>query len=480
MSSNPFREFIDRYGPAAGAEGPVLMVKEVFGAQPDPWQADVLRAYGRGDRRISIRACHGPGKTALAAWMIWHMLLTRFPQATVATAPSAPQLDDGLVKEVKLWGERLPANLKELFEPKKNRIELRASPSESFFSARTARAEKPEALQGVHADNVLLIADEASGVPEAIFKAGQGSMSGKNATTLLLSNPTRNSGFFWASHKRSGVMELWTRFHISWEDSSRVGEEFEREQAAYWGRDSNEYRVRVLGEFPLTDLNTIFPARFIEAAQNRDVVIPFGEHFPEVWGLDVARFGDDRNALCRRNRLMVPVPVETWKGVDLMGTVNRVHALWRDTPLYERPEEVIVDAIGLGGGVADRLAELGLPVVHLNVSETAPTDDKYQRLGTELAFRAREWLMVPEHSLPREDEVLASELALIQYGYTDSGKLVRESKKKLKARGYPSPDTADSFLLTFASEPAAMTHGGRGGWEGRGWNQPLHRERSIV
>ena len=58
------------------------------------------------------------------------------------------------------------------------------------------RAETPEALARVHSDHVLLIVDEASGVPEQVFEAAAGSMSGHSATTLMLSNPTRSSGTF--------------------------------------------------------------------------------------------------------------------------------------------------------------------------------------------------------------------------------------------------------------------------------------------
>ena len=164
---NALEQFALRFGPKAGAEGPALMVREVFGAEPDPWQEEVLRAYGSGKRRISIRACHGPGKTCVAAWIFWNQILTRFPQKTVATAPSRGQLEDALVSEILMWYSKLPQPLQDLVECKKNRIELRAAPDESFFSARTARVENPEALQGVHSVHVLLIADEASGVDGA-------------------------------------------------------------------------------------------------------------------------------------------------------------------------------------------------------------------------------------------------------------------------------------------------------------------------
>ena len=84
------------------------------------------------------------------------------------TAPTSSQLFDAMFAELKRWVNELPKELQELFNVKSDRVELVAAPAEAFISCRTARAETPEALAGVHSDNVLLIVDEASGVPEAV------------------------------------------------------------------------------------------------------------------------------------------------------------------------------------------------------------------------------------------------------------------------------------------------------------------------
>ena len=178
-------DFVIRYGPKAGETGPEQMVREVFGAEPDDWQLEGLRAYGRCEPGVSIRSCHGVGKTAMLSWIIWHQLLTRFPQKTVATAPTAPQLFDALFAECRKWYYHLPPAVAGLFEVKSDSIVLLAQPASSFASFRTARAETPEAMQGVHSEWVLLIGDEASGINEKIFEAGAGSMTGERATTVL-------------------------------------------------------------------------------------------------------------------------------------------------------------------------------------------------------------------------------------------------------------------------------------------------------
>lgn len=495
--NNPFEEFLELYGPPAGEEGPVRFVREVLAAEPDDWQEDVLRAYGRGERRISIRACHGPGKTAVAAWLVVLQLLTRYPQKAVATAPSSSQLKGALVPEVKMWLQRCPEALQELFDVKAEGIYLRADPNASFFEARTARQETPEALQGVHSDHVLLVGDEASGIPEAIFNAAEGSMSGENATTLLLGNPVRSSGFFFDTfHKTSS---MWYRIHVGyWPDeetrppgmhhSPRVVEDFARAVARRTGEDSNEYRIRVLGEFPKSDLDTVIPYEMVESARNRDLVVP--PNAGTVWGLDVARYGDDKNALVRRTRLSVLPEIDVWGGVDIMQTAGRVKAAWDETPPEKRPDEILIDVIGMGAGVVDRLLEQGLPIRGINVAESAAFKERYRNLRAELWFAAREWLATRDHSLPRceggcsEDcphETLAQELVAPKYVHTSTGKLLVESKSDMKKRGVDSPNIADAFILTFASEPAALIHGSGDsrGWS-RSWNQPITRGLAVV
>lgn len=483
--SGPFEDFLDRYGPPAGEVGPLLFVEEVLGVVVDKWQADTLRAIGRGERRISIVACHGPGKTALAAWVVLYNLCCWFPQKSVATAPTRPQLEDALVSEVMAWFGKLPPTLKDLFEATKNRIELRSAPDESFFSARTARAETPEALQGIHSAKVTLIGDEAAAIPDPIFKAGQGSMSGHNAQTILLSNATRTSGYFHRTHHQQ--KHRWYTVQVAARDSPRVSAEFVREIAETWGEDSDEYRVRVLAEFPRSDLNTLISAGSVIDARKRDVIVPAGA--AEVWALDVARFGDDSNALLRRNRLAFLPKMEEWSGRDLMETTGRLKRAYDDTAPHLRPEEILVDEIGLGAGVVDRGRELKLPVRGINVSESASAHDDYRNLRTELGFRLKEWLDSKNHKLPMEEccgkghgcihDRFAEQLCIPRYGYTSSGKYLLEPKDSIKKRGYKSPNLFDAAALTFASEPTTLLHGSEGG-KGLLWNEPVRRGLSHV
>jgi len=481
MAKSPtaLHEFVARYGPAAGEEGPVLMVEEVLDVDLDPWQKRLLRAFGRGDRQIAVRSCHGPGKTAGAAWCSVYMLLCRFPQKTVVTAPTSGQLKGALVPEIKKWIKRLPPLLQDLFTIKAEGIYLTSAPEESFLEARTSRAESPEALQGVHAEHVLLVGDEASGIPEQVYEAAIGSMSSANATTLLIGNPVRTSGFFFDCFHR--LQDQWTTLHVSHGDSPRVTEAFVDEVARRYGRDSNAFRIRCLGKFPKSDQDTVIPFEWVESARQRDVMER--NDAARVWGLDVARFGDDRCALVDRTNRSARV-LDVWDSTDLMATAGRVKSRWDDAGQHERPRTILVDSIGMGGGVVDRLRELGLPVRGVNVSETSAVSDKFMRARSELWWQAREWLEQQDVRLEpgsddREDpqDILASELVMPKYQFTSTGKIKVEPKDDTKKRARKSPDVADAFVLTFAEDLSILVNGNR---DSSNWNEPLKRNIAVV
>ena len=444
---------------AAYADDPVLFVEEMLGAQPFDYQAEFLRAL-LAERKMSVKSGHGTGKSTTASWaMLWFMLL-RYPCKVVVTAPTSSQLFDAMFAELKRWINELPKELQQLLNVKSDRVELVSAPAEAFISCRTARAETPEALAGVHSDNVLLIIDEASGVPEQVYEAAAGSMSGHNATTLMLSNPTRSSGTFFESHNRM-ANSWWTRTW-SCKDSPLVSHEFVDEMELRYGPESNAYRVRVLGEFPLSDDNTIIPYHLVEAAQNRDVVV--SDEATVVWGLDVARFGSDATALCKRQGPIV-TELRSWRGLDLMQTTGRIVAEYEALAPSKRPAEILVDSIGVGSGVVDRLQELGLPVRGVNVAESPSMDDTYMNLRSELWFKCKAWLEDRSCKLPKDDQLIA-ELTAIRYSFTSSGKMKAESKDEMRKRGLGSPDLADALCLTMASDAATALSGAFKTWRG--------------
>ena len=466
-TENPFVEFVQTFH-----NDPVAFVRSVLKIEPDPWQSELLEAVASGNRRISVRSGHGVGKSTVASWAMLWFILTRYPCKVVVTAPTSAQLFDALFAEAKRWIKELPVILQELLEAKSDRIFLKAAPNEAFISCRTSRAETPEALQGVHSEHVMLVADEASGIPEAVFEAAAGSMSGEHATTLLLGNPTRGSGFFFDTHHR--MADAWWTRRVSCFDSPRVSKEYIDEMQMRYGEESNAYRVRVLGDFPARDDDTAIPLELVESAQHRDVEVD--EEANVVWGIDVARFGSASSALAKRQGRVLR-DIRTWRGLDLMQLTGAIKAEYDALGPRDRPVEILVDSIGVGGGVVDRLQELGLPTVGVNSSEAPSMAGTYSNLRAELWFKLKGWLESREVLIPKDDALLA-ELVSPKYKFTSSGKMQIESKEQMRKRGLPSPDRADAVCLTFASDAAIGIHG-RGGRSA--WSQPIKRNvRGVV
>jgi hypothetical protein len=224
-----------------------------------------------------------------------------------------------------------------------------------------------------------------------------------------------------------------------------------------------------MGEFALADDDTLIPAELVDGALERDVTVSPGE--PLVYGLDVARFGTDRTALCKRKGNVV-LEVRHWGGLDLMQTVGAVV----NEAKKDAPAEICVDTIGLGSGVADRLREMGLNVRDVNVAESSAMNPNANRLRDELWLSVKDWLSTRAVKLPK-DETLRHELVTPRYSFTSSGKVVVESKDSLKRRGYRSCDLADSLCLTFAGN-AAMVGGRALSWLP---GKPLRRSiRGVV
>jgi hypothetical protein len=472
--------FVERY-----RHNRPLFVREVYGAEPDPWQDDLLQRVDRAShpanvspepRKIAVKSGHGVGKTTVLAWLIVHQQLTYLPQKAVCTAPTSAQLFDALWADVGVWVSRLPEHLRALLEHQSEKLIYLPSPDESFTSVRTSRAEAPDALQGIHSDRVLLIGDEASGIPDAVFEASVGSMSGHDAVMILTGNPVRRSGLFFRVFEE--MLEGWSRMTVSCLDSPRVAPAFVQQIVDDYGIDSNAYRVRVLGEFPLAEDDVYIPWELVEAARTRDIAED--PLVRPIWGLDCARMGDDASVLIKRRGRVVRDDIREWRKKDTMELAGLVKAEWDATPERDRPSMICIDSIGIGAGVADRLREQGLPVFDVNVGELpAIFEEHCLNLRAELWRKMKEWFLQRDVKLPHYNkrmsqeteewfrsqglvpelvplsrsrlwERLQKDITAPTFKFTSSGKLQIEGKAEMKKRLRRSPDFADALVLTFA------------------------------
>jgi hypothetical protein len=423
--------------------GPALFAQEALGANPTEQQWEASRAIVK-TRRVSIRSGHGTGKTSFMSWCVLWFLACYFPTKIPCTAPTAHQLSDILWAEIAKWHrklcERFPA-LGNEFEKTSEQVYLKSHPEESFAVARTARPERPEALQGFHSENLFFLIDEASGVAENVFQVAEGALSTEGTFVIMAANPTREDGYFYDSHHK--MRARWAALHWDGEDSPLVSKAYIEDMALKYGKDSPIYQVRVKGNF-CTATDSIIPLAWCEAAKVRDVKMI---EAPIIWGVDVARFGDDSSALAMRQGNYQLDFIEEWYGLDTMQTVGRIKQAYdRET---KKPSCINVDVIGIGAGVCDRLAELGLPVNGVNVAESESGTEGYSRLRDELWFEGKKWLEAKDCKLC-DDEQLIAELTTPKYQILSNGKIKVESKAEMKARGIASPNKADAWLLTFA------------------------------
>lgn len=441
--------------------GPALFARQALCASPTDQQIEASTALVER-KRISIRSGHGTGKSTFLAWAILWAMCCYFPLKVPATAPSGHQLSDVLWAELARWHralqERFPA-LGNLFTWTSDKLVLNEAPQESFAVARTARKETPEALQGFHARTLLFVIDEASGIQDEVFEVAEGALSGEGSMVIMTANPTRLDGYFHRSHHADRA--AWATLHWDAEASPLVSRDYIESMRRRYGEDSAIYKIRVRGDFA-GNPDGLIDLASIQSAVDRDIK-PYG---PVRWGVDVARFGDDRSALAKRRGTVMMEPVKSWAKKDTMETAGIIKAEYDGTKDELKPEAILIDVIGLGAGVVDRCKELGLPVIGINVAESPSASDKYNKLRDELWFRAREWFASQAVHMVQDDDLMA-ELTMPTYRVLSTGKVQVQSKDELKRDGRISPDLADAFCLTFAlGNPA------------RSFNKPI-RYRTI-
>ena len=458
---------------------PLLYVRQRFGVEPTWQQAELLQAITPIGAKVSVRSGHGVGKSSSAAWVISWFLETHDFAKVPCTAPSSHQLRDILWGELSKWRRKADVLSATRGDPPKYWVtRLFKLVSDSLYDpgakewgafARTARKEDPEALQGFHADDLLYVLDEASGIAEEIYEAAEGALSTPGARVLMLGNPTRTSGTFYASHHKDRAG--YTALHFRSDASPLVDAGYRPRLVQKWGETSNVVRVRADGEFPRQEDDVLISLELTEPCLAREARKVTGLR---KLGVDVARFGDDRTTFVLRHDHVVD-HIKVYAKQDTMETVGCIVAVVQPWHV----DEIDVDVIGVGAGVYDRLAELkrqghlACTVVAVNVSTDPPSipvhgEPRPRLLRDFLWLEMARWLRDAEPVFCAEDrlgcEDLAGELATVGYRLDSNGCIVVEPKEAMKKRLGHSPDLADALGCTFM--PTTMLK--RAGAWGRG------------
>ena len=389
---------------------------------------------------ISVRSGHGTGKTFVLANLSNFIGLTEDDAKIVLTAPVAAQLKNQLVPELKKWSQNLYPSIAGLVDVMSmDAIYGKVKPNRAV--ARTARKENTEALAGVHGKFVLYIVDEASGIDQKIFDVIDGALTGDRFLFVMCSNPTKTYGTFFDSHNKN--KKLYRCIHLDCRLSANVKPKWIETMAEKYGSESDTYRVRVTGNFPKSSTNSLFDIEMMESLFDSKRIID--DSGIEVWGQDIARFGDDKSQLYRRKGYRGRGFIG-WEKKDTMETASKF--TYEFNAAYEKPEYAFFDTIGVGAGVFDRVCQLGLNKVALeaNASRKA-TNPTYFNKRTEMYHNLAE--AIKKGFYTPYDEELEEELLAHTYSLTPDGKIKLCSKDEIKDAIGRSPDKSDAVALTF-------------------------------
>lgn len=433
---------------------PVLFARDILGFTAWSKQREILESV-RDNQRTSVRACHGPGKTATGAQAVLWFLAAHRDSRVITTAPTWAQIETLLWREIRAAVARSHAGGRgDMFPiPNVTKLEL----GDEWFAIGLS-TNQPERFQGHHADNLLLVVDEASGVEEAIFEAAEGFMTAQGAKVLLLGNPTQLGGQFHRSFTTEAAR--WSQIHISVYDTPNfTGENVPAAVARSlptrawlddlietYGRDSPIFQVRALGEFSTTSEETVVALGLVTNAQERTISVD-SQHDHVVIGCDVARFGSDETVITERVGQRIRI-AEHYVGRPTTHTAGRIQEWARRHPRAH--VQIAVDDTGVGGGVTDQLRAAGWPVTAFNAGEKAFNPLKYRNRRSELWFALAAQL--PDLDLDDDPQLLA-DLTAPKYGYDDAMRRVVERKADTKKRLGRSPDRADAVMLTLVPGP---------------------------
>jgi len=423
------------------ATRPIEFAEEILGVDIWSKQEEILEAV-LINKRVTVKSCHGAGKTFTAAIVVLWFLICYAPSTVVTTAPTARQVKSILWEEIRLRYKQAKIDL----GGRLLQMELQMGPK--WLATGFATDEyNVERFQGYHNENILVVVDEASGVARNIFTGIEGLLSSGNAHLLLIGNPTDELSEFGNSFKSS----LYKKIHISAFDTPNLVEgktirpylvtpEWVGERKTEWGETDPLYEVRVLGNFPTTSEGALIPLAWIERAK-ASTAKPEGI---TTMGVDIARFGGDESVAYLRQGDVV-IAMWKWIGNDTMESTGKIARLIDD----HTPSRVNIDAVGVGAGVYDRLIELGYDVYAINGSERAFQSDRFLNLRTEITWNLKTRFENGVIRIADDDRLEHQLVNLKQQSLSSRGQLRLENKEDMKARIGASPDRADALALAF-------------------------------
>jgi len=402
--------------------------------------------------RKAISSGRGIGKSALVSWLILWMLSTRIGSSVIVSANSENQLRTVTWGELTKWATMaINSHWWEVSATKlvpaqwlTTLVERDLKKGTRYWAAegKLWSEENPDSYAGVHNhDGMMVIFDEASGIPDGIWSVAAGFFTEKilDRYWFAFSNPRRNTGYFYEAIE-GNKRDFWSSDIIDARTVEGTDKGIYDQIIAEYGEDSMQARVEVYGEFPAAGEDQFISPVVVEDAFKRprykDTTAPI------VIGVDPARGGMDSTVILVRQGRDI-VAIKRLKGEDTMSVVGHVI----DAIEEYKPTLTVIDEGGLCYGILDRLTEQRYKVRGVNFGWRSKNPAMWQNKRSEMWGAMRDWLKTA--SIP-QDRQLKNDLVGPMRKFNSSGSILLESKKEMKARGLASPDAADALAVTFA------------------------------
>ena len=439
-------------------EDPVGWVHDVVGAETWSGQREILEALVT-ERRIAVKAGHSLGKSFIVgnAAMWWLQAYGPERSFVITTAPSFNQVRTILWKEIGRAHEKsgAPYHL--------NQTEVWAG-GEIVAMGRKPADYNEDAFQGIHAEHVLVIIDEACGVPQILWEAADSIASNDGSCILAIGNPTNPSSYFrnvcesrvWKTIRLDGYNSPNFTGEIVAPSLHRVlmSRNWVEEKKEEWGEDSPLFISRVRGEFPVDSDDGVIPYSWLSRCMYEPSEKDLKEYSdsPIEMGIDVGAGGDKTIAYARQGPHVLSRHENN--SSDPEEIVKKLMKFQFET----EAELIKIDVIGVGfgiyGSLKEKLRDKGVRVRGVNVARKPRDPARFLNLRSELWWEVgRELSRNGGWNLHGVPDDAVDQLAKPEYTLNALHKVVVESKEDLRARIGRSPDDADALLLAFYDPP---------------------------
>lgn len=484
---------------------PVAWAEDVLGIIPWSKQRDIMQAV-QDNNHVAVRSCHGSGKSFVAALLaVWWISTRPLGEAiVVTTAPTFAQVHAILWEDIRKFHIKAKDRFEAGLSPMKlpgyitQSDQWKSDDGQLLGFGRKPADNNDHGFQGIHRPYVFVIIDESCGIKENLFTAVEAITTTENSRILAIGNPDDPATTF---KKFFGVDPNWEPLDVSsfdspnftvyhqghydrcthedayqqeqcqkrgwaerWDRDKQLNltkhtlqllpnHEWVEERRRAWGTNSPLWMSKVLGEFPLQSVNTLFSADTLNRGIDCEI-IP-ARTAPVILGVDLARFGPNYSTIYVNIGGNIRL-VDKWGGkadeqlVDGMESAARVHQ-WAQTM---GATEVRIDSEGVGGPILDqvnRLSEGSYQVIAMKGSRTSP--DNYRWINSRAYWydKLREDMFAGKIDIDFNDKTLLEELEQIQYHFKNRYRSLQiESKEEMEKRGVESPDHADAAVYAAA------------------------------